>query len=56
MSPTKQTPNTTANAELVPDSNVDPCVPFFARRIGRPSLSLRSGIRAGLQESKVKLT
>ncbi|MCB9565721.1 MAG: hypothetical protein H6710_00575 [Myxococcales bacterium] len=29
-------------------------VPFFARKLGRPALAVRSGIRAGLHEEESK--
>jgi hypothetical protein len=31
-----------------------PTVPFFARKVGRVSLTVRAGIRAGLREQDTK--
>lgn len=52
-----QKPETTVNAETVDTVDTtlaEAKVPFFARRSGRPNLTVRTGVRAGAAEEKAK--
>lgn len=51
MPTTSTTPTTPTTPELTAAATT---VPFFARKVGRVELNIRSGVRAGAQEAANK--